>query len=145
MIPTDWIATFQLSIFFRTALGKTLFAVLWRLGAGEDSKHIGFWAEPSVSLVSVGAFLFTEGFEREVNGLLALEAAFVEGVERTVEGLVKTEGAFVKGGDVAAGEEPRSISSIDVPIMVMCSASRDGISAGLLVSVLIDIGLVSVG
>ena len=128
MIPTDWIATFQLSVFFRTALGKTLFALLWRLAAGEDSKHIGFWAEPSVSLVSVGAFLFAEGFEREVRGLLALEAAFVEGVERTVEGLVKTEGAFVKGGDVAAGEEPRSISSIDVPIMVMCSASRDGIS-----------------
>ena len=128
MIRTDWIATFHPSAFFRTALGKILFAVLWRLGAGEDSKHIGFWAEPSVSWVSVGAFFFAEGFERGVNRLLALEAAFVEGVERTVEGLVKTEGAFVKGGDVVAGEEPKSIASIDVPIMVMCSASSDGIS-----------------
>lgn len=122
-IQTDRIGTLQLSVFLSAALGKKSFAVLWRLGVGEDPKQIGFWAEPSASPVSVGPLLFKEGFEEVVDGLLKLEAVFVEGVERTVEGLVKTEAAFVSGGDVTAGEESRSIASIDVPMMVMCSAS----------------------
>ncbi|KAL9132747.1 MAG: hypothetical protein Q9175_006081, partial [Cornicularia normoerica] len=88
-------------------------------GAGEDPKQIGFWPEPSASPVSVGANLFREGFK-------LLEAFFVEGVELVEEWLVQTEGAFGEFADVAAGEESRSIASIDVPMMLMCSASENG-------------------
>lgn len=131
MIPTNWIGVFQLSLLFRSALGTTLFTVLWRLGAGEDPKQIGFWAEPSISQVSVGALLFAEGFERIVAGLLKFEAVFVRSVERAEEGLVRTEGGFLKIGDVAAGEESRSVASIEVRMMVMCPASEDGRSVAV--------------
>lgn len=126
MIPTDWIGTFQLLVFLSAALGEKLFVVLWRLGAGEDPKQIGFWAEPSASPVSVGPLLFKDGFKEVVDGLLKLEAVFVVGFGRRVEGLFMTEGAFGKGGDVTVGEECRSIASIDVPKMVTCSASGRG-------------------
>ncbi len=153
-MATDWIGIFQLSPFFVYALDVILFAILWRLGAGEDLKQIGFWAEPSASPVSEGALLFAEDFVCVVDGLLKLEADPVEGVERTVEGLAKTGGAFVKGGDVGAEEARRSNLSIDVLMVVMRSASDDrdlmalawdGISGGLPVSLSSDSGFVSVG
>ena len=123
MIPTDWIGTFQLLVILGTAPGKKFLIVLWRLGAGEDPKQIGFWAEPSASPASVGPFLFKDDVEEIVDGLLKLGTVSVVGVERTIEGLLMTEGAFVNGGDVTAGGECRSIASTDVPMMVMCSAS----------------------
>ncbi len=152
LMATDWIGTFQLSPLFVSALDVIFFAVLWRLGAGEDLKQIGFWAEPSTSPVSEGALLFAEDFVCVVDGLLKLEAGPVEGVERTVEGLVKIEGTFVKGGDVGA-EARRSNLSIDALMRVMCSASDDkdlmalawdGISGGLPFSLSSDRGFVSV-
>ena len=152
-MATYWIGTFQLSLVFESALDVIFSAVLWRLGAGEDPKQIGFWAEPSASPVSEGALLFAEAFVCVVDGLLKLEADSVEGVERTVEGLVKTEGAFVKGGDVVA-EARRSNLSIDVLMVVMCSASDDrdlmalawdGISGVLPVSLSSDSSFVPVG
>ena len=136
--------TFRPSFLFRPAFGATLFTVSWRLGGGEDPKQIGFWAEPSASPGSVGAPLFAEIFERTIDGLLKSEAVFVEGVERTEEGPVPTDGALVKGTDVFVGGKSRFMVSIDVRMTVICSASddgglitlsRDGISAGLLVSV----------
>lgn len=119
--------TFQLSLLLGSALGETIFAVLWRLGAGEDPKQIGFWAEPSVSPVSVGALLFAEHSKRVGDELLELEAVFVD---RTVDGLVQVDGTFVIGVDVVAAEDSRSIASIDIPTMLMRSASDD---AGLVV------------
>lgn len=74
--------------------------------------------------VSVGALLFAEGFKQVGDELLELEAV---SIELTVEGLV---GIFIMGMDVVAAEDSRSMASIDVPILLMCSASDD---AGLVV------------
>ena len=122
MIPTDWIGNLQLSLFLAAALGAASFAAFWRLGVGEDLRQIGFWAEPSVSPVSVGALLLAEDFERIVDELLEFESVFVDWI---VEGLVQNKGAFIMGLDVVADGESRSIASVDVPMMLICSTSDD--------------------
>ena len=132
VIATDWIGNFQLSLLSVLALDAIFFVILCRLGAGEDPKQIGFWAEPSAFSVSVGALLFAEDPERVVDRLLKLEAVFVRGAEWTVDGLVQTEGALLNGADMALPEESRSIASIDVPMTLMCSAldGRDFVAVG---------------
>ena len=70
----------------------------------------------------MGALLFAEDSKRVGDELLELEAVFVD---RTVDGLVQADDTFVMGVDVVASEDSRSIASMDVPIMLMRSASDD--------------------
>lgn len=120
--------------------------------ADEDSKQIGFLAEPSAEFSA--AFLFTEGLRLPVGWPLELEVVLFDGIDRAVEGLLPSEDAFVKGEDVGARGGPRSNALIDAPILPKHSAfddtifsamGSDGIWVGLLVSVPFDTVFVSVG